>query len=615
MNKLVFKNLLPLSISIFVMICISLLWKKISIPLHIPSEIEGEYKEYNHHHLNDTLRFVLIVVLSLLSYVVSFALVHKNSNSIKELIFNRSFEKIAFKTNKKQFPYIIFFLIILIVNFVSTDLPTYKLDIFHEGQLLSGAINSNLKSNFWLGSYLNTGLFYDILNTKFAWKIFGVESIGSYRIFQVLLNYIFIFFTILLSYKLSKIFNLDEQKEIYFFFILSIFLIYNYNISYPNFPNYRDICSIIFLILLINTFFKQNFINTNFFFIGNLCFFSLLWSLDRGVFLNATFLFVIILLIIKKKYLNVISSILGFGISCLIFIYFIGFIEFKEFFNNSINILKYNEIWNGLIHPQPFSGEKNSTRATKAIILIILNGIIISNYFLNKNNNLFFNSKIILLVFYLMGIFYYKIGLSRSDGGHIVIGASINTILFSTLLIQFIMKNEIINKLLNYFPLRKIIFLLFLPVIFILLSFNELKINKLDNILNFKHRLKEFVNFEDKYFVRDEYFLFINELNKLLINQNCIQTINYDPTIYYFLKKESCTKYYYTFILGTKNDQKNFIRDLEIKKPKILVYKDKKDTYKYSPEKRFKIINDYINKNYKDFTTISNFKLILLKSE
>ena len=214
-----------------------------------------------------------------------------------------------------------------------------------------------------------------------------------------------------------------------------------------------------------------------------------------------------------------------------------------------------------------------------------------------------------------MGIFYYKIGLSRSDGGHIVIGASINTILFSTLLIQFIMKNEIINKLLNYFPLRKIIFLLFLPVIFILLSFNELKINKLDNILNFKHRLKEFVNFEDKYFVRDEYFLFINELNKLLINQNCIQTINYDPTIYYFLKKESCTKYYYTFILGTKNDQINFIRDLEIKKPKILVYKDKKDTYKYSPEKRFKIINDYINKNYKDFTTISNFKLILLKSE
>ena len=67
--------------------------------------------------------------------------------------------------------------------------PDYKLDIFHEGQLLTGTMNYNLKNMFWTGSYLNTGLFYDILNTKFAWSLFDKENISAYRYFQQILNY------------------------------------------------------------------------------------------------------------------------------------------------------------------------------------------------------------------------------------------------------------------------------------------------------------------------------------------------------------------------------------------------------------------------------------------
>ena len=69
--------------------------------------------------------------------------------------------------------------------------------------------------------------------------------------------------------------------------------------------------------------------------------------------------------------------------------------------NNSYNILKFNELWNGIIHPTPFSDEKNSTRATKALILIFLNGIIIIRYIFDKRSKIAPQTKNFLIIYYI----------------------------------------------------------------------------------------------------------------------------------------------------------------------------------------------------------------------
>mgnify|MGYP007000402829 len=78
-----------------------------------------------------------------------------------------------------------------------------------------------------------------------------------------------------------------------------------------------------------------------------------------------------VVFLLQKKFLETFAIFIGILFFWLLFYIIIGVEEFNAFVFNSLNILKYNEIWNGLVHPQPFSEDKNSTRATKALILYI----------------------------------------------------------------------------------------------------------------------------------------------------------------------------------------------------------------------------------------------------
>ena len=433
------KKIIPITLFILTIFLITILWHEISLPYDNSEIIIGEYSTNKHHQFNDTLRFICFLVVPLIIFTTTYYFLNKEKLYFLNIFKDDNIYFIENKKNYKKKLYFIFFLIILFVSLASSNLPIYQLDIFHEGQLLSGALNYDLKSSLWVGSYINTGLFYDIINTKIFWDIFNIESIGAYRFASFSLNYLFLFFVIILTYKISSIFNFSKNLENFFFISITIFCFYFYLIKSYNFPNYRDIFTIIFLICLINTFKNYKYKFLNYLIIGSLSISSLLWSLDRGIFLNATIIILLLFLLFKNKYKELFSILISAIIFWIIFLFSVGQEEFKEFINNSYNIIRYNEIWNGLIHPQPFSDEKNSTRATKALILYSINGIFIIKYFIKKNSKLNFNAKLLLGFMYILGIFYYKIGLSRSDGGHIVIGSSINYILFVIIFLREIL--------------------------------------------------------------------------------------------------------------------------------------------------------------------------------
>ena len=174
----------------------------------------------------------------------------------------------------------------------------------------------------WSGSYLNTGLFYDILNTKFAWFLFDKENISSYRYFQIILNYLFYILIIFFALSILKLFDLEKYKKNIFFITITTFCLFFYLITYSHYPNYRDFFSILFLILLASALSNKNFSNLKFFIIGNLSILSLLWSLDRGVFLNATLICTCFIFLFQKKFKEIISLSSGILFSWLIFFIF-----------------------------------------------------------------------------------------------------------------------------------------------------------------------------------------------------------------------------------------------------------------------------------------------------
>ena len=612
MRKFIIKDYPPLVVSLFFILIITFLWEHISLTYKENHNIVGNYSNADHHQFNDTLRFLIFILIPLASYLLTLYLVDKNNIlSINQIVKQRNFQQKR-THDKNIFLLLVTFIFVLVLfyHFLLIDFPDYKLDVFHEGQLLTGAMNYNLKNVLWTGSYLNTGLFYDILNTKFAWLLFDKENISAYRFFQQILNYIFYFLIILFVLNISKIFYLDKNKRSFFFITVTSFCLFFYLVSYSHFPNYRDFFSIFFLILLSSALFNKNLSIFIFFLIGNLSILSLLWSLDRGVFLNATLIFVCFIFILQNKVKEIISLLSGILFSWLIFVFLVGPNEFYAFLDNSINILKFNELWNGIIHPTPFSDEKNSSRATKALLIIFINGIFILRFIFYKKNNIPIETKNFIVVFYVLAFFYYKVGLSRSDGGHIVIGSSLNYLLFFIFIIYKLLQIEFKNFR-SFFKFNNIFLTIYLFTILGLFNLSFLSKNyDLKNIFSFNNRFDKFINLKDDFFIDDSYSNFYKQLKEITKNDNCIQTFNYDPTIYYLLKKSSCTKFYKTFVIASEQDQLTFINELkESKFNKIVI-----DTNKYgnliTPNVRFIIINDFIENNYADYIEINNFKIL-----
>lgn len=610
-SMLWFKRIIPISLSIITIFLISFFWTNIYLPYNDSIKIIGEYSEGNHHHLNDTLRFICFLIFPLFVFFITYISTNKSKIKLFKDIFDENQNSLFFsqKNYQKNF-YFLFFCLVLLINFLSLNLPDHKVDIFHEGQLLSGALNYELKDKLWTGSYINTGLFYDILNTKISWFLFENQTIGAYRIFTLFLNYFYLFFVLILVYQISTIFKFSKEKENYFFVLLSIFCIYFYSIKSSNFPNYRDLFSVCFLICLINALVKNKLKKINYFLIGSFSIISLLWSLDRGVFLNASLILLLTILYFKKNFLDISLIFFGIFFFWLLFFFIVGNEEFNAFIFNSINILQYNEIWNGIIHPQPFSNDKDSTRASKALILFIINGIIITKYLIKRNNTLHLNTKLFLGLFYSFGIFYYKVGLSRSDGGHIVIGSSLNYILFVILFIYELLNFNFKKLKINFLSNIKIIF----PIILIILTIGSLykKSNSsFENFVSSKSRIKDFVSKNDSFFLEKNYQNFITQLSSITKNHNCIQNFNYDPTMYYLLKKKSCTQYYLTFNIATENDQAKYIK--QINDIDYLIVDKDKYGYKFSAYNRFSIIEDYLEKNFKVSTSINDNYILIKK--
>ncbi len=602
------KKKIPIFLSILTIYIIISFWHQISLPYNNSEKIFSEYSKNDHHQLNDTLRFIFYLVLPLVIFTVSYFFLNKDKLYFFEILKDNKVYLVEKKNNKKKL-YFIFSVIFLFISFTSSNLPDHQLDIFHEGQLLSGALNYKLKESLWIGSYINTGLFYDIINTKIFWSFFDIESIGAYRFAAFSLNYVYLLFVIILTYKISSIFDFTQNLENLFFVCLTIFCLYFYLVKCNNFPNYRDIFTIIFLICFINIFKDNKFKLFNYFIIGGLSISSLLWSLDRGIFLNVTIIILLFLLFFKSKYREFFSILISAIIFWIIFIFSVGQEEFKEFIYNSYNILRYNEIWNGLIHPQPFSDEKNSTRATKALILYTLNGIFIIKYFVKKNSKLNLNSKLFLGFTYILGIFYYKIGLSRSDGGHIIIGSSINYILFAIIFLNEILNffnNKIKNK--NIFKFDLIISSLL--IIFVFITFNQKTTYKLENIFNFKNRLINFVSEKNDYFINEEYKIFLDKTKLLTKNYDCIQNFTYDPSMYYLLNKKSCTQFYLIFVMGTEVDQDRFIEQIIESKLNFIIVDKQNDKIEFPANIRFSKIDKFLQKNFIEYEDLYKYKIL-----
>ena len=569
------KKTIPWLFLIFGILFSTLIWNYISFPYNSSNTIVGQYSSNKINPLNDTVRGLFFIFFPLFLYFIAFV------NFNRKLITREIFQSKIINTNK-NIDYLCFVLIIFsFFEFYSLDYKNFlgPIDVHHEGTFLTAQLNYFSKNQIWTGTFFDYGFLGNSIGI-FSNSLFDGYSIGIQRFFfksLVLLNKVLI---ILICRKVIISIELTSKKEVLFliFSLSSITLASFYEHVTPFHP--RIFIYLIFTLLVFNIITAKN--NSYFvsFLVGFFSLLSILFYWDIGTYINVLLIIFLIYLFFIKNYGNFYSIILGILSSWIIFFVFTPGSEIKEFFNQYFIIINVSDYLIGIEFPKPFSDK--STRHTKALLLIIFSGVFLINYMFDKLKNESLESKFLLFFIFISSILFLKSGLTRSDGPHIKYSSGQYTLLIfffiSYYLINFINKFNFFSKI-NYFFEKKN-YSIFLSIIVCFLFIFQNNYLGFLNIFNSTKNFQVITKIDDKKFLDNDYYKFIEIYKDLVKDENCVQQFTDDNAIPYLVGKPTCTKYYVNGHIIQNWTEDNFIEELKLFKPNYIVYSSKINWFK-----------------------------------
>ena len=137
------------------------------------------------------------------------------------------------------------------------------------------------------------------------------------------------------------------------------------------------------------------------------------------------------------------------------------------------------------------------------------------------------------------------------------------------------------------------------------------------NIYSFEKRLIKYSNLNDNHFIDDIDKKFINFSKEKFNSEICVSIFSNDVALLYLIKKPSCTKYYFTYTIGSLSNQKEMINGLS--KANYILVGGKIDKtievhkWAITLNKKYPTITRYLNKNFELYETIGDRKILKRK--
>ena len=604
------KNIFHYLILILIIFLCSYIWKFIELPYSNGKGSIGALSKIKYNHLNDTARYLFFIGLPLIYYLFFIYKTQKNK-LVNIKYFFKTFEiredNFSFKS---VWPIFIFLIFLLLIEFLSLQAPsTSYLDPLHDGDFLTPVINYFHNKEFWESSFTVHGgsdIFYPLI----AWKLFGIQTIGAFKVFKLILILILKILSIIFIFYISKFSNLETKYKIILFTLLSLIILSFSSYYLIDYLSIRDLYALIFFIFFIQFFFKEDrtFLNL---FISGITIFTIIFHIDIGIYLYVILLSYKIYLLFSKKFKDFIQIIFFLFFSAIIVFLIFGSSEISSFFAQIKHIIFNIDKIHGLKYPQPFFSmgiEPDGSRATKVIIFQLISGIILISTLFFKSNYFKLNEKLFFLFFYIYCFIAFKNALGRSDGFHIMESSDWQSLIiyFSIihLIIYLFRKNNFINLNIKLSYLISIV----------LISAVILPNIKFKNIINFKNRFEKSIYAPDIGYMSDKRINIINYLKEETVNEKCIQNFTEDLVIPYLIKKPTCTKYFSSWLASGFNVEKDYIQQLKNKKVKYILYSSPMflvDDIKTAD--RLKYVNEFILDNYINVIQKDGYTLLKLK--
>ena len=604
-------NTIIISLVVLSVVFCSLIWTHINLNFSNITGATGAITKENYSTDADTLRYIIFILLPLIIFTTSiYFFKRKKTKDFFDLI---KFPNENIDKNYNFFFSLFILLFFVAIHFLSLNLPDGPIDTFHDGELFSVTKNTLLNNSFFIDTYTIHG-FSDIFYPMLFWKITGLETIGSGRLFFFFFILSIKLFCLILSFQLIK-FSTVKNKTI-FFTLFSIILVSFSDYQTPlNFSlfSYRDIYIIVFLIFLSKIFLNHHSTIITKFFIGSIPTFALLMHIDTGIFLFVLLLSLVTYLAINKKILDIFQILLSVLFSSLILLFIFGADELVSFFQNASTIVLSMDYLHGVMYPEPFFsiGEnKNGMRATRGLMLQLTAGLFVVYHFINKKENLSNGGKIFFVFLFFLSFIMYKNALGRSDSYHIRMSNDLPILINSFFIINFLIKKIETKYDLKELSNQKIILFLF---IFLTWLYYD-KIN-LKNIKDYNLKVNKLINLQDNHYIDKNRNDFIDLYKVLSRNDKCFQNFTDDLILLYLIKKPSCTKFVASWLASPNHLQDNYIKSLKETKPNFIVYKSAYFGVDgiLMPD-RLEKVNSYILDNYEFYKIINTYEILKIKS-
>lgn len=589
------------------MILCSFLWNKITLPYYNPRETIGYLSTQNINYLNDTIRYVLFIMIPITYFFFYTKIVYpKKLSPIKNLFSLKKEKKNNFYFKDVKYIFL-FFTFIIFLNFFSSNLPNMYLDNFHYGDYLTPGFNLISKGSFWQSSLtIHGGV--DFFYTVLSWKIFGVQSIGSLKFFYHSLNILVKLISIFFIFRLSQLGKLDKNSKILLFSLLSIVTLTLSGFNEQENPlNHRDLFVLVYLIFLVQ-FFKREYYHTSIIAVSLVPSIALIFYFDSGMYLYfASFAFVVYLFF-SKQFIVIKKIIFLKILFWLFFILIFGLNELIAFFQNLILIVQNVDILHGLEFPRPFFSlgeDPDSARATRSLTLQLIAGLSIFYISLFKNNEFKNTEKIFFLIFFFITFITYKNALGRSDTDHIKLSSDWQVIIVSYFLIYFFI-NVMIKGNLKKIDQNKL--KTFILIIIFAVNINSINIK---NIKNFRAESSNLIYSKDEKFLKTSTKNLINFFSSRKTKANCIQNFTTDLSLPYLTKLPSCNKYFASWLISDKKNQEKYIEGLKNKNIQFIVYKAPSIMIdNLSTPTRLIKANKFIIKNFKEVHNLGGYVIL-----
>jgi hypothetical protein len=607
-----------------------LVWPLVHLPFKNPLEAVGPLALRGFNPSNNILRYIIFVSLPSVFFLLlycSFPRLRKlllfgsstaEDEPNEEAVNNEFFISDKLKSALKIISLSILFLwgaSSVLLFFMEKFIPTH-LDFFHDGELLTPAFNYITTGGLWKSSYFIHGAFYDPFTPILGWELFGYQTIGSFRMSVLFLEYLIpigmLFFFLVIT-------DVSAKKNEYLnkIILLQLMILTYISFSIPTFPNSpnslydflnrRDLPVLLgmsFLLLALN---RKNMIFG--FIAGLFSAASYFYTIDRGAYYTAALLSVLVISYFftddKSKSLKIIkASLLGVLCGWIIFWIGVGHEEFKAFLNNTLLIYRSKDLFDSYVYhtPELQTGSLVYVLPMICIGMQILGAVffILKDYIKGKELHLVpIHSSFVLLSF-----FYFRSGLGRSSSDHVVYASS-----FAFIGLTFLLWLVIRNLKSKHIIISILVFLIGFNSYYV---FKDVKKLSFATIIEAPLRIREYVRQPDYKFLTPNESSIINKLKKIFKDEPCISSFTNDAVLPYLLKKPSCGEFFVVWFASPRPNRDKIIADIKKYSPRYIVFKSisQYNSIDGIPNKvRFPDVYDFVLRNYALYENVDGVEI------